>query len=150
MNTWHRIHGPDNVTPDTSGADNIRGDYGWQSVYACGKARAEVTYFLVVQDMGEEWSEDNRACVEETVYTYVVGDDDEHDAEDIAYEYVGLHDYALGDSERAHDYLDREGNRDLSEYMYEPPADGVVPSGHKYPLNEWVAAMFESPLDIVV
>lgn len=132
MNNWQRIDGPTQIDIQSANCgDDAVGDYAWSSLYGCGLARVEVTHVLVVRDMMEDWSDENRAYILEGVHQYTVlpledGDDfgeiDDYGPEDYEYETPGLYDYEAGDLERERAYraLDEMAQHDQSWALLGP------------------------------
>ena len=150
-NAWRRIDGPTKISlSEANAGDDATGDYAWSSLYGCGLARCEVTHALVVADMNEEWSDDNRASVLEGAHTYTVlplEDDDpygEFDCsfnDDYEYEYPGLYDYELSDAERAYTALDEMARVDMAWSFTGPEARPEALYSLKPSLRDWDAAM---------
>lgn len=150
-NAWRRIDGPTKISlSEANAGDDARGEYAWSSLYGCGLARCEVTHTLVVADMMEEWSDDNRAYILEGAHTYIVlpledwdvyGDFDDSKNDDYEYETPGLYDYELGDAERAYTALDEMALVDMAWSFTGPETRSESVYSLKPSLRDWDEAM---------
>lgn len=159
MNTWQRLDGPTQISlSEANAGDDATGDYAWSSLYGCGLARVEITHCLVVADMMEEWSDENRAYILEGSHFYTVlppeedgdyGEIDEYGYEDYEYEHPGLYDYEWSERERAYTALDEMAQHNMSWALCGPGEKSFEVYERAPRLREWDAAMnFENPLDI--
>lgn len=141
---WVRIWGPEKTDGGGLG-DYVAGDYAWETMYGCGTHRAVVTYSLTFR--GEEWGDDEDGsdwawitCRTET-YTIAGLDADgcevHNEDHDYEYEDIGLSDFPLADSDRAHRELDRYGKSDIAWAFSGLPFD-VAQSGADEP-STWAA-----------
>ena len=147
MNKWHRIDGPTKVSLcEANSGDDATGEYAWSSLYGCGRARAEITHVLVVNDMMEEWSSDNRAYILEGTHLYIVDGDGEYDDyawNDYEYESPGMYDYEWDERDRAYAALDEMATPDMSWALL-GPSETLDPAP-----SDWNKAMLaEELLDI--
>lgn len=151
MNTWQRLDGPTQISlSEANAGDDATGDYAWSSIYGCGLARAEVTHCLVVNDMMEAWSDDNRAYILEGTHLYTVdpledGDTigviDDYGYEDYEYETPGLFDYELEERERALTALDEMAQHNMAWAFSGPGEKAPEVYQIKPSLREWDWAM---------